>query len=408
MSKTAWIGLWVASICAALAIGATTGGIKKDPGRSRQAPEKTEGKRQASKEIPVLLASLEKFRTALVEKEKKIGDLEAELAQVRAKLPPPLSPEEEKRRKEQDKWRKLNERGRARYEKSKELREKILQRKDKALRAQGLEELAALLQSDEPGEVLLGLTALLSIRTIPCDKERFKPQVFTALHHEDPEIRTVAFGCLDMLCSGEEQLDIALSLVNDPSPEIRRMVTRMVTSRIRGLARDSDQEAAVTSALRSLLQDNDMQIKRQAMDRLARIPEYAEEMENLAIELSKDPEYADEMRQWLNRRDTISKEVAERLVEMFDEDRMGYLGMDWTRRRLSEDARPIATDFCLRIVRDHLRQWERRRALDNLRRIGDIWVLPELEEIARSHDAEGIEQELAGTIEYLRKQANQP
>jgi len=151
MSKTAWIGLWVASICAALAIGATTGGIKKDPGRSRQAPEKTEGKRQASKEIPVLLASLEKFRTALVEKEKKIGDLEAELAQVRAKLPPPLTPEEEKRKKEQDERRKRSERWRELNEKSKELREKILQRKDKALRAQGLEELAALLQSDDPG-----------------------------------------------------------------------------------------------------------------------------------------------------------------------------------------------------------------------------------------------------------------
>jgi len=408
MSKIAWIGLWVASICAALAIGATTGRIKRDRGRSRQAPEKTEAKRQASKDVPVLLTSLEKFRTALVEKEKKIGYLEAELAQVRAKLPPPLTPEEEKRKKEQDERRERSERRRARYEKSKELREKILQRKDKALRAQGLEELAALLQSDDPEEALLGLTALPSIRTIPCDKERFKPYVLAALADDDADVRSAAFHCLYTVCSGDEQLDIMVSLVNDPSPEIRRMVTSMVTSRIRGLARDSDQEAAVTSALRSLLEDDDKYTKRQAMDGLARRPEYAEEMENLAIELSKDPEYADEMRQWLNRRDTISKEVAERLVEMFDEDRMGYQAMDWTRRRLSDDARPIATDFCLGIVRDSLQHYDRSRALDYVRRIGDIWVLPELEEIARSHDAEGIEQELARTIEYLRKQANQP
>ncbi|NQT85049.1 hypothetical protein HQ563_18685, partial [bacterium] len=242
MSKTAWVAASVIAACAAFAIGATVGRRKKPEIHSREAPEKTEGKKQASKEIPVLLASLEKFRTALVEKEKKIGDLEAELAQVRAKLPPPLTPEEEKRKKEQDERRKRSERWRELNEKSKELREKILQRKDKALRAQGLEELAALLQSDDPEEALLGLRALPSIRTIPCDKERFKPYVLAALADDDADVRSAAFHCLYTVCSGDEQLDIMVSLVNDPSPEIRRMVTSMVTSRITGLARDSDQE----------------------------------------------------------------------------------------------------------------------------------------------------------------------
>ena len=67
----------------------------------------------------------------------------------------------------------------------------------------------------------------------------------------------------------------------------------------------------------------------------------------------------------------------------------------------------MASGFCLGIVRDGLSYYHRSRALDGLRRIGDIWALPELEEIAHSDDAEGIEEQLARTIEHLRQQVGE-
>jgi len=47
--------------------------------------------------------------------------------------------------------------------------------------------------------------------------------------------------------------------------------------------------------------------------------------------------------------------------------------------------------------------WERQQVLRKLQEIADPSVIPELEAIARSPDAEGIENGLAETIEQIRK-----
>jgi len=402
MSKTGWIVLLVAGTCAGVVIGATLGKGKGPEITRPQPSERTEEKRRESDRVQVLLASLEKYRKALAEREKEIGQLQAELAEVSEKLPPPLSPEEEKKRKEEEERRKRNELRKARQEKSKELRTKILQRKDKLLRALALEELAGLLQSDDAEETLLGLTTLQRLYGINFDKERFKPYVLTALNHEDAEVRSAGLNCLYTVSAREEVLDMVLPMAKDPAPEVRRWVAGRI-----GWMGMEDRKDEVASVLRELLQDEDNTVKRQAFDALSRRREVAEEMEDLAIEMSREEERADDMLQWLGRRDTISGKVAQRLAEMYDEGRTGYYGLEWVRRRLSEDAKPIAIDFCLEVIRDSIEHFERSRAMDALRRIGDVSVLVDLEEISRSDDAEGIEDQLARTMEYLQKRSRE-
>jgi hypothetical protein len=352
--------------------------------------------------VRVLLDSLEDYRQALAEREKEVGELQEQLAEVSEKLPPPLSPEEEKKRKEQEEKQKRNERRQARYEKSKELRTKILQRKDKLMRALGLEELAGLLQSEEVEDTLLGLTTLQRLYGINFDKERFKSHVLTALNHEDAEVRCAGLNCLYTVSPTEEVLDMVLPMAKDPAPEVRRWVA----GRIGWMGRE-DRKEEVTSLLRELLQDEDKTVKQQAFEALSRRPELAGEIEGLAIEMSRDKERAGEMWHWLGRRDTISVKVAQRLVEMYEEGRTGYYGLEWPHRRLADEAKPIAIDFCLRIVRDSIEHHERWRALDGLSRIGDVSVLADLEEISRSNDAEGIEDQLARTMEYLQRRARE-
>jgi hypothetical protein len=146
-----------------------------------------------------------------------------------------------------------------------------------------------------------------------------------------------------------------------------------------------------------------------SIEALRRWPEYAEEMDDLMIELSRDSERADEMMERMASRGTASAKVVRRLVEML-EDGLGGYGVGYClfrlgRGRLADDAKPIVMDYCLRTLTESLDHSGRHQALETLKRIGDVWVLPELEEIARSVDAEGIEEELARTIETLEKRA---
>jgi hypothetical protein len=100
--------------------------------------------------------------------------------------------------------------------------------------------------------------------------------------------------------------------------------------------------------------------------------------------------------------------MAERLIEMHGERHSAYDILYYTRQNLSEEARPIITNFCLRLVRESVEPWERQEVLRKPQELGDPSVIPELEAIARSPDAEGVENYLAETIEQIRKRSSQP
>ncbi len=404
MRSTGWIGLSVIAMGAAFAAGLAAGRAKKPEQPPAREVTKVEADKPKARDDSVLIASLEKFRVALGEKEERIAELERQLAEVSSKLPAPLSPEEEKRRKEEEERRRKSERWTALYEKSKPLRAKILQRRDKALREKGLTEVATLIQSGKAEEMLLGLMTLSNLWAFNLDKERFRPDVVEALRSEDAEVRQAALNCVNHLCSGEEQLRIALSMVSDPSHEIRMYAVPRLAS-LGGPERKEE----VASALKALLQDKDKSVRNQAASQLRQEwgagYDYGAELEDIMVELSRDEETRDAARRWLFERRPVTLRIAQLAVETYDQDQDegAYHAVELATHDLSEEAKPVVRDFLLRVTRESIEPWQRWRALDKLTEMGDPSVITQLDEIARSPDAEGIEERLARTIEGLRQ-----
>ncbi|MDP2897595.1 MAG: HEAT repeat domain-containing protein [bacterium] len=409
MNRVAWITLLVVGPVAGFVIGATVAKSRKPEAVSVSPRTEIRDKGADAGRVKDLRADLEKYRLELAGRENEVRELREELADARERIPSPLSPEEEEKRREFDQWKERRERSerlRNLHEKSNEIRKKILQRKDPFLRQQGLLELEALVKSDDKEDMLLGLTALWRLGGFDLDKETFKPYALAALKHEDVEVRKAAFNSLYAVCPQEDQLDTVLSMLRDPSPEMRLEAV----SRCGWLGGDERREE-VASTLKALLQDQDKSVQKKVLDELWRHHfqyDYGSEIEDLVIELSRDPELTDATWEWMQRRGPVSVPMAERLIEMHGERRSAYDILYYTRQNLSEEARPIITGFCLRLVRESVEPWERQEVLRKLQELGDPSVIPELEAIARSPDAEGIENHLAETIEQIRRRSSQP
>jgi len=411
VNKTGWIALVIVGTCVGLVVGAMVRTPRKPDSQVREPPASAQDERRESGGNRVLVASLEKYRKALAEREKEVGELQAELAEVKAKLPPPLSPEEEEKKKEEEELRGWYERSRSRRESSAELRGKILQRRDRVLRAEALDEVAALLQSEDREELMLGLAVLSGLGRVNFDRERFKPAIQAAMEHQDNEVWWSAMLCAHSIIPRTERIQSSASMAKDPVSAIRWLAAEDLGW---GFGWRPEQKEAVVSALRSLLKDPHYGVRWQAMNGLSQIPELADEVDDMAIEMSRSREQATRMMDWLSDRETISGKVARRLVEMCDEgqksDRYGepFYPVGWIYHQLSDDAKPMAIDLCFRILRDSISFDERSQAGRGLGRIGDVSVLPRLEEIARGDDAEGIEGELQEAITQVRRRANQP
>lgn len=263
-----------------------------------------------------------------------------------------------------------------------------------------------MIQSGQAEEMVLGLMTLSNLWAFNLDKERFRPDVVEALRSEDAEVRQAALNCVNRLCSGEEQLRIALSMVSDPSHEIRMDAV----SRLASLG-GPERKEEVASALKALLQDEDKSVRNQAASQLRQEwgagYDYGAELEDIMVELSRDEETRDAARGWLFERSPVTLRIAQLALETYDQDRGAYYALDLATRDLSEEAKPVVRDFLVRVTRDAIEPWERWRALDRLRNMGDPSVIPQLEEIARGPDAEGIEERLAKTIEQLRQKGSQ-
>ncbi len=413
MNKTTWIGLLVVGMAAAFAGGLAIGKGKRVEQPARHEAPKVEIEKPRGRDDSVLIASLERFRKALGDREKEVGELKAELDEVRAKLPPALASEEDSELKKWEERRKERERQRTLEEKSKPLKDKILQRKDKALRAEGLDELAGLLLADDREKSLLGLEVLRSIGSIKCDKERFEPYALKALNNADGEVRRSALRCLGVLFTPEQRADLLIPMAKDQSPEVRRMVAESLSS-----IHVENRSEEIVSALRPLLKDDDWRVRGRAMDGLWSRGGPTEELEEVALELAKRPTgWEDEQEfaygiYWLSVKATQSAKLAQRLVEMHDERHdvpnfMFWLWLYNNASNLSSDVKPIATQFCTRLLKESADPDERSAALQILPRLGGVSVLPQLEEIAGSPDAEGIEERLTEMIEGLRQRESE-
>ena len=398
MSKTGWIVLLVVGTCAGFVVGFVLG----REGRRQAEPERIVGRGEA--ETTVLPrdgiggAGLDELRVALAEKEDRVAALEGELADLQAALATASTedsegepePEETGEQRELvEKWRKL--------------RNSILQRKDEALRAQSVEELATSLASPNREETLLWLMLVSELRSAKCDKEKLKAPVLGALRHEDPEVRRQALNCVEVVCASEELPAVLLEPLRDSSADVRRRAASIVAQ-----SGELIQNNGLVAALETLLKDDDEDVRGEAIGALWRRPEYASQMEDTVIELSHDPDRRRGVTDLIPRGQPVSARLAQRLMELCDETDIVPPAIPWRHLDLSDDAKPIAVAHSLRVVRDDIEFYRRLTALRFLRDAGDASVLSELEKIAGSDDAEGIEKQLAETIEHLRQQASQP
>ena len=420
MKRQLWIGLWAISVCGALAAGAIVAG----PGLTRPARPEAERPPKSEKSdaarLEHLVARLDEIRKAVADRDHRVGELEAEIARVRGELSTLFSPEDEKDWQETLASSRKSERRGALDEKGKALRKKILQRRDRALREEGLTELAILInEGKSDDDVALGLRVLGRLWQHQFDRERFRPGVLAALEHKDPFIRRLAVECTRNTVSWEEERDIALRMANDPSDDVRWWVAASL-----GFCSWTDRREEGAPLVRAYLQDENYMIRWKMLEHLY---SYADDVDDLYIKLLDDPQGLEGALVYSVQRHmrTLSAGFVQRLAEKFEEgfsDRKTMRLLDpgfdfehpadgtgaWQERpRLSPEARPILSDLYLRVVRDGLDNGRRHLALEGLRKMGDPWIIPALDEIARSPDAEGIERELAGTIEYLRQKGDQ-
>jgi len=403
VSRRTWVWTSAAIACVAFALGVTVGRSKKVEIEPRQPAESAKLKKRKSDRVPVLLASVRNLRRELAEKERRTQDLETELVEVQARLLPLLSPQQLEEYRQWQEEQKEDQRHADFKFRVQLLRDKIIQRQDPVLRQEGLEELASLVQSDNADDVLLGLRTLGWLDSMDFDRDRFKPHVLACLTHEKAEIRGSAQTLLGMFCTKEEALNLVLRMVSDPSHHVRASTASHL-----GFFSGSERNEEVATALTALLQDEDNSVRLCAVDSISRGYDYGDEMEDLVIQVLKDPDRTLQLNAflWLANRKPLTPKIAQCFVDMINNNWDEAVIMSCLRENagaLADDAAPIITPLCLRVLRDSLLPPPRCDALRVLRTIGDTSVLPKLQQIALGPDAQGIEEELAETIQHLQQ-----
>ncbi len=391
----------IAAAGAVFAVGFSLGKSGKVEKPDRSVGAREAGSKTGSDDVPSLVASLDKYREALAEKDREVEELRAQIEEFRAQLAMSVTSSDYGEYAEWVKEWENRRRSKAFFERKNELEKKILQRKDKALRERSLQELADLLNSVNVDDVTLGLVTLGSLPKAMIDQERFKPLVFAALNHEDQQVRRNALHTLRSVTSYEEGREMFVHLSKEPWPEMRQWAA----FGIRGYSGDERAGEAI-ALLRELLQDQDERVRSVAIRELWDKKDEFPELEDMAVERARREGSGASWRRDLTGRGTVTAKVARRLSEVYEPGETGRNAVTWVQEELADDAKPVAIDFCLRVVRDGMRWDERWEALAGLQKIGDASLIPQLEAIANSHDAEGIEDGLQRAIENLRKSAD--
>jgi len=425
MRKTAWIALWGTSLFAGFAVGIAIGKAR-DPEVEPRQPAAATTHTEKNREEARLLASLDEFRKSLAEKEQIAASLRAEIEEVRGKLLPPLSPEDEKWLKERQEEDKHTQRFKTCWKRSEELVKKVLQRRDKVLREEGLAELESLLKNSVAEDNLAGLWALGTIvfDNDRLDKGRFKPLAQAALFHDDPQVRETALRYLgNEGWRGDKQgaAETALTMVSDPDVRVKTTALRILVE-FGGRERNED----VAAALKSLLREENSEITSIALQATrdlsqeslyasvaegglpARVAEkaydYYEEMRHEVIEASRNAEAQEKVLTFWWGRQTLDKDELERAAEILngvnpDE----YFRVAYDSNPASPELREQAYGYYFRVIRESLDTQRRWMALSRLVSMDDKSLIPELRALAASEDAEGIEQGIADAIKHLEQ-----
>ena len=415
MKKAMWLGLWAMSLCGVVVGGAAVAKPRHPKSTTEMLLPEAKRLEEKAPDLSELVMDLDRLREGIAGKDNGIRGLREELDALSSRLRPGLSPELEKELRERLESRKRDEARKPESERRSALRRKILQRKDKRVREAGLTELLALLQSANPEDREIGLGVLSELGSIKVDMEKYKPYVLAALADDLSAIQKQAADCMALVCSNEERLGLAARMVEDP--DLRYWVAMIL--------KDSslpEHKKLAIPALRSVLEEGEVSEKQRVLWSLDELPE---ELNDIVIKLLDQEGFESPLARLLHRPTptigTINTPIVQRIAEMYrggtsEQTIMRYfepeaihfgdpsddLQESQARPCLATEAKPIVRDIYLGIVRDSLPKGRRKQALEGLRELGDPWVIPALDEISRSPDAEGIEDELAKTIEHLR------
>jgi len=206
-------------------------------------------------------------------------------------------------------------------------------------------------------------------------------------------------------------------MVTDPSAQVRASAALHLGWLIGGEP-DEDAETLLTS----LIKDDDEAVGKRALEVLSHVyadyspAERAQKIEGVVADLSGDSRMVSAVLDWWQTKGEFSPELARRCGSMLLEGYIEFMGEDGMSDRginlllgphLDDDAEPIVARLCLRLLRDSQDDNLRVRALTGLRGLGDPSVLADLNAIAGTGAAEGIEEPLAKTIESLGRLTNQ-
>ncbi len=224
MSKTAAIVLALAAACAGFAIGLRLGTLNKHESLSSRPSTAIAKPEPLGRPHVSYPGNTDQLRSTFAGKEQRIRELEDELANMRAAWRPPPGAEEQELHAEYLKWRKERrwaEEERQFMTKVLMLGHKIEPSEHEGVPEEWIAELAALLGSKDPDDLMVGLRTLDMCWNLDFDKSGLKTGVLAAAEHEDPSVRAAAAECLGLVCLPQEKYDTGLRLTGDPSPEVR-------------------------------------------------------------------------------------------------------------------------------------------------------------------------------------------
>jgi hypothetical protein len=392
MSRTGWISLLVVGTCAGFVVRAVVGTGRKPRIQPRKESVSAVEEHERNR-VSALERSLGQARKALAQKEEEIEALTRELAEMRAELSAMADPDELRKYRQWQESLKQQEHQKSVEKRLSDLRKRILQRKDKGLRAQAVEELVVSLQSNDGEDRVLAMNMIPSLKHTSVDMEMFKPSILASVKHNDVSVKRAALDCLSEICGYREMMGMAGPMASDPYPDVRAWAAEQIAW-LRAECGDYDTRELIP-VLRGFLHDEDKWVRAAAIEALWRKNGEAQEgeVQDLAIELSRDPELAPAIARALDGRGRINATIARRLVEMYDE---GHAPGPWEWDVTFDDpgVMPMLVDLDLKVLRSSIEHSERLRALEHIRGMRSKSMLPELEEIFRSDDAEGIKLEL--------------
>ncbi len=261
------------------------------------------------------------------------------------------------------------------------LEQRIAQRKNPALRRQAVAEMLSKLTDDSHGGKIEALRSLQKVSDVPFDRSQFLKPVRESIDHESSQVRAFAAAVLPLVGGTPDDVPRVARLVTDEDAFVRMAVA----SSLYGLDPNGER-AEVGIAIEKLLNDQSEQVQHATVKSLWSHP-VTDTAEERLIELSRQSDQLgyDAVYYALSTRPVVSKRVAERLIELLEDRRLGRDGRaSWglSHHKASDEAREIVVDALVSEIDETLDAYRRNQCIWGLGYHGGDAAIAKLKEIA--------------------------